>query len=56
MEAIIGALDIGRQMLHAESLSLLHPNTGHPMTFTAPPPADMQEVIAALRHCRGGHS
>jgi 23S rRNA pseudouridine1911/1915/1917 synthase len=38
-----------RQMLHAESLSLLHPVTGHPMTFTAPPPADMQEVINRLR-------
>jgi len=40
---------IGRQMLHAESLSLLHPDTGHPMTFTVPPPPDMAEVIARLR-------
>jgi hypothetical protein len=31
---------------------LLHPHTGHPMTFTAPPPADMQEVIGALRSAR----
>jgi 23S rRNA pseudouridine1911/1915/1917 synthase len=38
-----------RQMLHAESLSLLHPVTGHPLTFIAPPPADMAEVIDALR-------
>jgi len=40
---------ISRQMLHAESLSILHPDTGHPMTFTAPPPQDMQEAMALLR-------
>ena len=40
---------IARQMLHAESLSLLHPETGHPMTFSAPPPTDMAEFIAGLR-------
>jgi 23S rRNA pseudouridine1911/1915/1917 synthase len=44
---------IPRQMLHAESLSLLHPETGHPMTFSAPPPPDMARVIEALR-ARGG--
>ena len=37
-----------RQMLHAESLALLHPETGHPMTFIAPPPADMVEIIEKL--------
>jgi hypothetical protein len=36
-------------MLHAESLSILHPDTGHPMTFTAPPPGDMAEIIEKLR-------
>ena len=40
---------ITRQMLHAETLSLLHPDTGHPMAFTAPLPADMAEVIDKLR-------
>ncbi len=40
---------IPRQMLHAESLSLQHPDTGHPMTFTAPPPQDMAEIIERLR-------
>jgi 23S rRNA pseudouridine1911/1915/1917 synthase len=40
---------IARQMLHAESLSLLHPVTGHPMTFTAPPPKDMAEAVERLR-------
>ncbi len=40
---------IERQMLHAESLSLLHPVTGHPLCFSTPPPADMQELIQLLR-------
>lgn len=40
---------IHRQMLHAESLSLLHPETGHPITFSAPPPPDMLEIIGFLR-------
>jgi 23S rRNA pseudouridine1911/1915/1917 synthase len=44
-----GDISIARQMLHAESLSLLHPNTGHPLTFIAPPPADMQEIVEKLR-------
>ena len=43
---------IPRQMLHAESLSLLHPDTGHPMTFTAPPPPDMTGVLERLRMSR----
>jgi 23S rRNA pseudouridine1911/1915/1917 synthase len=38
-----------RQMLHAESLSLLHPETGNPMTFSVPPPRDMAEVTEKLR-------
>ncbi len=40
---------ITRQMLHAETLSLLHPDTKSPMTFSAPPPEDMAEVIEKLR-------
>jgi 23S rRNA pseudouridine1911/1915/1917 synthase len=44
-----GAQDIPRQMLHAESLSLVHPFTGHPLTFIAPPPPDMATVIDRLR-------
>jgi len=46
--AKIGNAEIGRQMLHAESLSLLHPETGHPMTFSAPPPEDMRQVMNLL--------
>jgi 23S rRNA pseudouridine1911/1915/1917 synthase len=45
----LGGETIVRQMLHAETLSLLHPDTRHPMTFSAPPPADMAEVIEKLR-------
>jgi 23S rRNA pseudouridine1911/1915/1917 synthase len=45
----LGADTVTRQMLHAESLSLLHPDTGHPMTFTAPLPVDMAEIIEKLR-------
>jgi len=41
---------VARQMLHAESLSILHPETGHPMTFTTPPPSDMTEIIDTLRN------
>jgi 23S rRNA pseudouridine1911/1915/1917 synthase len=40
---------ITRQMLHAETLSLLHPDTGKPMTFSAPPPEDMAMIIDKLR-------
>ncbi len=47
--AKLGDSVIPRQMLHAESLSLLHPETRHPMTFSAPPPRDMAEEIDRLR-------
>ena len=40
---------IGRQALHAERLELDHPITGVRLVFTAPPPADFQAAIAALR-------
>jgi 23S rRNA pseudouridine1911/1915/1917 synthase len=45
----LGDIVIPRQMLHAESLSLLHPETRHSMTFSAPPPRDMAEEIDRLR-------
>jgi len=45
----LGEKIISRQMLHAESLSILHPETGNPLTFIAPPPKDMQNVIDLLR-------
>jgi 23S rRNA pseudouridine1911/1915/1917 synthase len=43
---------IPRQMLHAETLSLLHPVTGLPMTFSVPPPQDMAETIERLRQMK----
>ncbi len=36
---------IGRQALHAYSLSLPHPTQGIRMTFTAPLPVDMEELL-----------
>jgi len=47
--ARLGPLSIDRQMLHAESLSLLHPVTGTPLTFSVPPPPDMAGIIELLR-------
>ncbi len=47
--ARIGQEPLPRQMLHAASLSLFHPETGHPMTFSAPPPRDMAGAIEQLR-------
>jgi 23S rRNA pseudouridine1911/1915/1917 synthase len=38
-----------RQALHAARLGLRHPLTGQPLTFEAPLPADMIELIARLR-------
>lgn len=37
-----------RQFLHARELTLEHPSTGNAMTFTAPLPADLGEVLARL--------
>jgi 23S rRNA pseudouridine1911/1915/1917 synthase len=43
-----------RQALHARELELAHPVTGARLTFTREPPADMRELLAALRaHSRG---
>jgi 23S rRNA pseudouridine1911/1915/1917 synthase len=43
-----------RQALHARELEFTHPVTGAVHTFTREPPADMQELLAALRaHARG---
>ena len=39
----------GRQALHAAQLSLLHPLSGEQMEWAAPLPADLSDLIAALR-------
>jgi len=38
-----------RQALHAARLGFPHPVTGEPLEFEAPLPADMQDLLAALR-------
>ncbi len=38
-----------RQALHARLLGFLHPATGERLTFSAPMPKDMQQVVGALR-------
>ncbi len=38
-----------RQALHAERLEFLHPASGKPIAFEATPPADLQQLLAALR-------
>ena len=40
------------QALHSLSLSLTHPRTGTEMTFTAPLPADMEEILQTLHSGR----
>jgi 23S rRNA pseudouridine1911/1915/1917 synthase len=39
-----------RQALHAVRLTLKHPANGEEMTFEAPLPKDMQEILEILRH------
>lgn len=43
-----------RQMLHAARLEFIHPATGQRLVFEAPPPADMQALLAALRQDASG--
>lgn len=46
---------IVRQALHAALLSITHPITGEPMTFTAPPRGDFDALLATLRaRSKGG--
>jgi 23S rRNA pseudouridine1911/1915/1917 synthase len=40
---------LGRQFLHAERLGFRHPRTGEQMSFTAEPPADLQELLDELK-------
>ncbi len=38
-----------RQMLHARDLTLRHPATGEPLSFTVPPPDDFNRALTVLR-------
>ena len=40
---------VSRQMLHARHLAFDHPRTGRRVRYSAPLPADMAELLAALR-------
>ncbi len=41
-----------RPFLHAARLAFRHPGDGRPLTFEAPLPADLAEVLAALRRAK----
>ncbi|MBM3367254.1 MAG: RluA family pseudouridine synthase [Betaproteobacteria bacterium] len=43
------AVAFPRQALHAAELELLHPRTGKRIGWSAPPPADMRQLIARLQ-------
>ena len=45
-------ITFGRQALHAARLECLHPDTGQPLRFEAPLPADLADLIARLRRQR----
>jgi 23S rRNA pseudouridine1911/1915/1917 synthase len=45
-----GLRGFSRQALHAAELGLLHPATGEPMSWQAPLPDDMQQLLALLQH------
>ncbi len=47
--AVTLAAGFGRQALHAASLGFTHPATGERLRFDSPLPADMAELLAALR-------
>ena len=38
-----------RQALHARLLGFVHPTTGENLTFSAPMPKDMQQIVSALK-------
>lgn len=44
---------VPRQMLHAETLRLVHPQDGTTKKWQQPPPPDMMEVITKLDECQG---
>jgi 23S rRNA pseudouridine1911/1915/1917 synthase len=43
---------MGRQALHAQRLSFIHPKTGEPVEFVSPLPDDMRDVLECLRSQR----
>ena len=47
-------LRLARPFLHAARLGFTHPVEGHRLEFTSPLPADLQDVLDALRASAGG--
>ncbi|HET7125658.1 MAG TPA: 23S rRNA pseudouridine(1911/1915/1917) synthase RluD [Lysobacter sp.] len=45
-----------RQALHAEVLEFVHPTTGEPVRCSAPLPADMRELMRAMREDASAHA
>ncbi len=45
----IGENPVPRQMLHAESLGIIHPHSGEWFEFSIPPPQDMAYLLDVLR-------
>jgi 23S rRNA pseudouridine1911/1915/1917 synthase len=45
-----------RQALHAETLEFIHPASGEPLRASAPLPADMQQLLQALRADAAAHA
>jgi len=43
------AVLLGRQALHAHRLCFAHPSSGEPLEFTAPLPADLENLLLILR-------
>jgi 23S rRNA pseudouridine1911/1915/1917 synthase len=49
-DALVATLrGFGRQALHAAQLAFDHPRSGKRRAFDSPPPADFQQLVAALR-------
>jgi 23S rRNA pseudouridine1911/1915/1917 synthase len=49
LEGLSAAETFSRQALHAASLGFVHPVTGEDMRFEAQWPADLMQLVAALR-------
>jgi 23S rRNA pseudouridine1911/1915/1917 synthase len=48
-EVSTALLTFPRQALHAATLGFRHPVTGKSMSFEAPMPSDMRDLVAVLR-------
>ncbi|MFU8897453.1 MAG: RluA family pseudouridine synthase [Roseinatronobacter sp.] len=51
-EGVAACAGFTRQALHAATLGFVHPVSGENLDFSAPLPADMEGLLAALRHSR----